>query len=113
MSINQPADNIYETVSERLESPRPVTLDECNKLVITEHVNEWSHEDCYNVLDTDIPRLDFIELGHRDDVPQCIETQSGTDIERRLRYQVAVELVERVLDQYDDPVVNYDLRLHG
>jgi len=106
MSITQPADDIHETVSERLESEHPVTLDECNKLVITEHVNEWSHEDCYNVLDCDIPRL------HRDDIPQCIETQSGTDVERRLRYQVAVELVERVLSQYDDPVVNHDLRLH-
>lgn len=113
MITDQPTEQIYETVSERLESSRPITLDELNQLAITEHVNEWSHEDCYNVLDGDNPRLDFIELGHRDDIPDVIETQSGTDVERRLRYVVAVEVVERVLDNYEDPVRNHDLRLHG
>lgn len=113
MITKQPSEEIYETVSQRLECPRPVTLDELNSLVIKDHINEWSHEDCFNILDSDIPRLDIIELGHRDDIPACIETQSGTDVERRIRYHVAVEVVERVLDQYEDPVVNHDLQLHG
>jgi len=113
MITNETSDSVHTTVAEHLESDHPVTLDELQQFVIQEHINEWSHEDCYNVLDSDNPRLDWIELGEYDSLPQCIQTISGTDVERRLRYHVAIEVVEQVLDTYEDPVVNHDLRLHS
>lgn len=100
------------TALSHLKRDRPVTLTELNEVIITNHVNDWTHERCYTVIENS-PMVEIGEIGAYDTVPDCIRTESGTTFEARVRYHAAIAIVEDAINDCDDPVEQFDLRLHA
>lgn len=104
--------SVTETVVTLCSRDQGVTLQTIIETVIGDHVNGWSHEQCYQTI-SNCERVSVRDIGDSATIPQSIDAESDTDVERHIRYQAAVAVVEMVLDtEYDDPVRESALQLH-
>jgi len=100
--------DVHHTVIEHIETGGKVQYDKL--LEVACDVSEWSIADCCTIIDT-ADKIHTAEIGDSTGQLDTLADETDTDVAYELQYWATVAVVETVLDQYDDPVMDYNVVL--